>query len=115
MSQIYPKQLDYGQSIAFILFTNNIPYVNFGYTVTENVNYDTGTYDSGYNIATCTPLSEFSYTYIADKNDSDKIIQVTVECGVYTHIFNVGEYVIGPNAPLDLNFVIAQIETTLGF
>jgi hypothetical protein len=115
MSQIYPKQIDYGQGFAFVLFTNGIPFVNFGYTVYENVNYDTATYDSAYVNASYVALSEFSYTYIVDNNDANKIIQVTVDCGNYTYIFSVGEYVTGPNNQLDLGLIITQIETALNF
>ena len=115
MSQIYPKQIDYGQGFASVLFTNGIPFVSFGYAVYENVNYDTSTYDSAYFYTSYVALSEFTYTYIADSNDSNKVIQVTVDCGNHTHIFNVGEYVTSPNNPLDLSLIITQIETTLGF
>jgi hypothetical protein len=109
---IYPKALD---GIALFLNLNNsIPFVVFGYSVYENVNVDTILWDSAYTIKSYVALSEFTYTYIQDKNDNDKVIQLTIECGGYTFILNDGEYWYN-GAPLDLTSVITQIETTLNF
>ena len=118
MSITYPKIINIGggpANFASLYFTNGIPYVAFGYTVYENANNDTGTYDSANSFGTWTPLSEFTYTYIADKNDSDKYIQLTVECGAYTHIFNVGEYFTNNDTPLNLYDVVKGINDALGF
>jgi hypothetical protein len=112
MTTIYPKILD-GIG-ATLKFTNGIPSMFFGYSVYENVNYDTAQYDSANTFATNTPLSEFTYTYIQDKNNNDKIIQLTIECGAYTFIFNDGEYQYqGTN--LDISIIVTQIQTALGF
>jgi len=108
---IYPKVLD-GIGL-YVNLNNSIPFVVFGYTVYENGNNDTETYDSAYTIKSYVALSEFTYTYIADNIDSNKVIQLTIECGGYTFILNDGEYNYN-NAPLDLNSVITQIETELG-
>jgi len=111
MSQIYPKVLDdIGVSV---LFTNGIAYIYFGIVVYENVNNDTLQYDSANTTRTYTPLSEFTYTSILDEN-TNKIIQVTVECGAYTFVFNDGEYQYQSN-PLNLDEVIHSINSALGF
>jgi hypothetical protein len=109
---IYPKILDIIG--ATLNLNNGIPFISFGYTVYENLNTDTGLYDSAYTITSYVALSEFTYTYIADNIDSNKVIQLTIECGGYTFMLNDGEYQY-QNAPLDLTSVITQIETTLGF
>ena len=117
MSTTYPKIINIGggtANFANLYFTNGIPIVAFGYTVYENGNNDTGTYDSANTILSFTPLSEFTYTYIADKNDSDKVIQLTVECGAYTFIFNVGEYFTNTDLPLNLNDVVTNMHHALG-
>jgi len=113
MSQIIPKYIGEGSLGAYIIFTNSIPIITFGYVIYENANIITQTYDSANNFVTFTPLSEFTYTYIIDQN-SQKYIQVTVECGNHTFIFNDGEYYYG-DYPLNLYDVVNGINTALGF
>jgi len=113
MSQIIPKYIGAGSLGASIIFTNGIPIITFSYELYENANIITQTYDSANYFGTFTPLSEFTYTYIIDQN-SQKYIQVTVECGNYTFIFNDGEYYYG-DYPLNLNEVIHSINSALGF
>jgi hypothetical protein len=116
MSRTYPKLIDSGNNLNFasIQFTNGIPIVSFGFVLYENGNLDNQTWDSGNNFVTFTPLSEFSYSYVIDAI-TNKYIQVTVECGAHTFIFNDGEYVDTNTNPLDLYDVVKGINTELGF
>lgn len=117
MSTIYPKQLDadptaYG--IATFNVANSIPFVKYGVLVYENVNYDTGTYDSTYNLSSWAPLSEFSYTYVQDANDTNKGIYLKVNCGIHTFEFREGEYQLG-GLPLNILNTINNLNSSLGF
>lgn len=116
MSRTYPKIIDSigSGNFASIKFTNGIPIVSFGFITYENVNIDAGTWDSANNFTTWTPLSEFSYSYVIDAI-SNKYIQVTVECGAHTFIFNDGEYLNNGTQPLDLYDIVKGINSALGF
>lgn len=111
-NRIYPKALDILEFSAMSNITNTTPYIAIGYSLYENINLNTGAYDSKTTYQYWFALNSFSYNYVNDA-DSGEITTLCFSCNNQQLQFNAGEIVDLNGNPLSLTDLLSPVLAAL--
>lgn len=110
---IVAKAIDAGFIQANVGATNNIPFFSFGYSVYENLDTDTGEYDSWNSYIGLCSLYEFSYN--VSINSADEVYDfVALTMGNRTFNFSNGEYTNLDGTPFNISQIVSIVTLALG-
>lgn len=91
---------------------NGIPFINFAYSVYDNLNSETGEYDSWNTYSAICTLNEFSYSFSGNV-DTNIIEYLKMTMGSTNYIFSVGEYQDLNGDAFPIQFFIDEINAVL--
>ena len=112
-NRIYPKAIDLLEYSAISNITNTTPYISIVYSLYENINLNTGVYDSKTTYAYFFALNSFSYNYVNDA-DSGEITTLCFSCNNIQLQFNLGEIVDLNGNTLSLSGLLGPVTAALG-
>ena len=110
---IVAKGID-AQSIGVLTnLSGSTPFISFGYAMYENLNTDTGEYDSWNSYNAFCSYNELSFNVAINSND-EVYDYVSVTLGRTTYTFANGEYQNLDGTPFNISVINAAITQALG-